>query len=96
MSARMRGRRFWLSSLLTVVLLPSTVASAQGRVAEINGEKLYYEVAGDGSPLVLIHGWSLNLRMWDPQVSALMTPVDGGVFSSCPRTGLLWALENLA
>ena len=37
-----------------------------------------------------------DLKSADPQVYALMTPADSGVFSSCPRTGLLWALENLA
>lgn len=37
-----------------------------------------------------------DLKSADPQVHALMTPADSGIFSSCPRTGLLWALENLA
>jgi len=37
-----------------------------------------------------------DLDTADPQVYSLMTPADGGVFGSCPRTGLLWALENLA
>ena len=40
-------------------------------MARINGENVYYEVEGEGTPLVLIHGWSLNLRMWDQQVPAL-------------------------
>ncbi len=35
--------------------------------AEVNGTQLYYEVAGDGHPLVLIHGFSLDTRMWDDQ-----------------------------
>jgi pimeloyl-ACP methyl ester carboxylesterase len=35
--------------------------------AELNGTRLYYEMAGDGDPLVLIHGFSLDRRMWDPQ-----------------------------
>jgi pimeloyl-ACP methyl ester carboxylesterase len=46
-------------------------ATAQGGIARINGESLHYEVAGEGAPLVLIHGWSLNLRMWDRQASEL-------------------------
>ena len=37
-----------------------------------------------------------DLKSTDPQVYALMTPADTGLFSGCPRTGLLWALENLA
>lgn len=37
-----------------------------------------------------------DLKSADPQVYSLMTPAGTGVFGSCPRTGLLWALENLA
>lgn len=37
-----------------------------------------------------------DLKSADPQVYSLMTPAESGVFGSCPRTGLLWALENLA
>ncbi len=35
--------------------------------AEVNGTRLYYEVAGTGAPLVLIHGFTLDTRMWDEQ-----------------------------
>ncbi|MCA1668513.1 MAG: alpha/beta fold hydrolase [Thermomicrobia bacterium] len=35
--------------------------------ADVNGTRLYYEVAGTGDPLVLIHGFSLDTRMWDDQ-----------------------------
>lgn len=37
-----------------------------------------------------------DLRSPDPQVYLLMKPADTGIFGGCPRTGLLWALENLA
>jgi len=37
----------------------------------VNGEDIYYEIEGDGPPLILIHGWTLNLRMWDQQVEVL-------------------------
>jgi|SRR5580658_88696 pimeloyl-[acyl-carrier protein] methyl ester esterase len=32
---------------------------------------LYYETHGQGRDLVLLHGWSLNLRVWDPLVQRL-------------------------
>lgn len=37
-----------------------------------------------------------DLKSADPQVYALMKPADPGIFGTCPRAGLLWALENLA
>jgi len=36
-----------------------------------NGVSLYYEITGDGPPLVLVHGFACGLRTWDPQVKAL-------------------------
>jgi pimeloyl-ACP methyl ester carboxylesterase len=39
----------------------------QQGMAEVNGTQLYYEVAGSGRPLVLIHGFTLDARMWDDQ-----------------------------
>jgi 3-oxoadipate enol-lactonase len=39
--------------------------------AEVNDTRLYYEVAGTGEPLVLIHGFTLDTRMWDDQFRPL-------------------------
>ena len=39
----------------------------QAGLAEVNGTRLYYEVQGSGRPLVLVHGFSLDRRMWDEQ-----------------------------
>lgn len=35
------------------------------------GTELYFEVAGSGVPVMLIHGMGLDGRMWDDQVDAL-------------------------
>ena len=35
-----------------------------------DGGKLYYEEKGKGEPLILLHGHSLDTRMWDEQFSA--------------------------
>ena len=40
-------------------------------VLERPGARLAYEVAGTGPAMVLIHGFGLDMRMWDPQVGAL-------------------------
>jgi pimeloyl-ACP methyl ester carboxylesterase len=36
-------------------------------LAEVNGTKLYYEIAGRGPTVVLIHGGLVDRRMWDDQ-----------------------------
>ena len=33
----------------------------------VRGEKLYYETAGEGTPLVFVHAGFLDSRMWDDQ-----------------------------
>ncbi len=35
--------------------------------AEVEGTRLYYEIAGSGCPMILIHGFALDSRMWDDQ-----------------------------
>lgn len=39
-------------------------------VAHLNGIDINYEVHGDGTPLVLTHGYSATLKMWREQVPA--------------------------
>jgi pimeloyl-ACP methyl ester carboxylesterase len=39
----------------------------QSGTAEVQGARLYYEVAGRGHPLVLIHAGIADCRMWDDQ-----------------------------
>ena len=40
--------------------------------------ELYYEDHGSGAPVVLLHGWPLDSRSWEPQVhAAAARPVTG-------------------
>ena len=39
----------------------------QTGIAEVNGAQIFYEVAGRGSPLVLVHAGIADRRMWDEQ-----------------------------
>src|SRR5688572_25813613 len=35
----------------------------------VNGTTLYYEKSGRGSPLLLLHGWTLTSAFWSPYVA---------------------------
>jgi 2-hydroxy-6-oxonona-2,4-dienedioate hydrolase len=38
--------------------------------ADVNGAQMYYEVVGEGEPLVLVHAGIADSRMWEGQISA--------------------------
>lgn len=44
-------------------------SSTQSGYAAVNGAQLYYEIAGDGQPLVLVHAGIADRRMWDGQIA---------------------------
>jgi pimeloyl-ACP methyl ester carboxylesterase len=39
-------------------------------MAEVNGARIHYEVAGEGEPLVLVHAGIADSRMWEGQIPA--------------------------
>lgn len=41
------------------------------RFLAVAGARLRYRDQGAGAPVVLVHGWTLDLEMWDGQVDAL-------------------------
>lgn len=40
-------------------------------VATVNGVRIHYETHGEGPPVVLSHGYTASLRMWDGQIGPL-------------------------
>src|SRR4026209_3045701 len=60
-----------ITTALVLLMTMSSTALAQRRTADINGAIISYEVTGQGEPLVLIHGGSVNANMWQPQIAAL-------------------------
>lgn len=58
--------------LLVLLFVPVPVRGGEvtSGIAEVNGTKLYYEVVGEGQPLVLVHAGSFDRRIWDEQVTA--------------------------
>jgi pimeloyl-ACP methyl ester carboxylesterase len=48
----------------------AALAVKKGKI-DLGDAQLYYEEAGHGAPLVLLHGHSFDRRMWDPQFAEL-------------------------
>ena len=44
---------------------------APDRYLEVDGARLRYRDTGSGPAVVLVHGWTLDLEMWNPQVERL-------------------------
>ncbi len=43
----------------------------ESRFAEVNGIELHYLSAGEGSPVILLHGYAQNSHMWRPLIPEL-------------------------
>ena len=55
--------------LLVLFLMPAAAGAQTTTGTTPTG--LYYEVSGSGDPVVLIHAFSVDRRMWAPQIAAL-------------------------
>jgi pimeloyl-ACP methyl ester carboxylesterase len=59
---------------VTAASLPLGSAYAQApesRYADVNGVRLHYLIAGQGSPVVLLHGYAQTSHMWRPLIAQL-------------------------
>jgi pimeloyl-ACP methyl ester carboxylesterase len=61
-----------------MVMISSANSPAIGAVPQdvdqyftTDGARLRYRDGGSGPPLLMVHGWTLDLDMWEPQVAAL-------------------------
>ena len=55
--------------MLVLFLMPAAAGAQTTTGTTPTG--LYYEVSGSGDPVVLIHAFSVDRRMWAPQIAAL-------------------------
>ncbi len=79
-----------VNALIRRLLTPLTVE----RLLSPSGDLPLYAEAAPEEFLKIIEE---DLGTAEPQIYALMKPADSGIFGGgCPRSGLLWALENLA
>ena len=78
-----------VSKLICKLLTPLTLDKLLSHDRDLPS---YAEAAPDAFMGLL----EMDLRQSQPIVLGLLKPVGSGLFSGCPRTGLLWALECLA
>lgn len=57
------------SIVCAITLIPYFVnaSSIQSKWIKVHGGLLYCEIAGEGEPIIFLHGYTLDCRMWDPQ-----------------------------
>lgn len=65
----------------------------------INGQKVHYEVSGNGSPLILMHGWGCNLTTVRSVATAAALShtvynIDMPGFGQSPEPGDVWGVEE--
>jgi pimeloyl-ACP methyl ester carboxylesterase len=66
----------FVGAFLFVVSLMATAQSTEGKIvqsgyAPVNGLKMYYEIHGEGEPIVLVHGGVVGITMFGGNVEAL-------------------------
>jgi pimeloyl-ACP methyl ester carboxylesterase len=47
------------------------MAAVENKFAEVNGVRLHYLIAGQGDPVVLLHGFAETSHMWRPLIAKL-------------------------
>lgn len=51
--------------------LPSSAAKLTAGTLPVSSGELYYEVRGEGQPVILLHGGGMDTKMWDAQFNYL-------------------------
>jgi 3-oxoadipate enol-lactonase len=63
---------FWSRMIAISTAPPGTAENhSADRYLDVQNAQLRYRDEGRGHAVILLHGWTLDLEMWDPQVAAL-------------------------
>ena len=69
-----------------------------GTPVDLNGARLNVDIAGEGEPVILLHGFTFDLRMWESQVEPLAArhrvvryDLRGYGLSTLPQPGVLYS-----
>ena len=71
MNPFIRGILVAISLLLPTVAAAQAPARIESRVADVNGLKMRYLAAGQGEPVILLHGYAQTSHMWRPLMKEL-------------------------
>ena len=68
-------KRMHLILTFSIVYLLSfgTTTAQEYESNELNGITIYYQIIGEGEPLVLLHGFTQTGKVWDPIIKDLAT-----------------------
>ncbi len=60
-----------LAVALVAAANPAAAQAPESRFADVNGTRLHYLAAGQGAPIILLHGYAQNSHMWLPLIAEL-------------------------
>ncbi|MCC7373985.1 MAG: alpha/beta hydrolase [Verrucomicrobiales bacterium] len=60
-----------LLAAISAAAVSTPTTEPQSRFAEVNGIRMHYRVAGQGRPIVLLHGYTQDSHMWLPLMASL-------------------------
>lgn len=65
------GNKILSATIVLMLLTAPSIAKPKQTLkrgfAKVSNAKIYYEIVGQGQPLILIHGGNMDRRMWDEQ-----------------------------
>ncbi len=69
--------------------------------SRLKGTEIYHEITGDGPPLLMLHGWGANLRLFDQLKDALapyytVHAIDFPGFGKSPEPPAPWSVYDYA
>lgn len=60
-----------MAIFLFAAAVPAAAQAPESRFADVNGTRIHYLAAGQGAPIILLHGYAQNSHMWLPLIAEL-------------------------
>jgi len=66
----MKIKSIYILLFILSILISGCKIKQDNGFVDINSAKIYYEVSGNGIPIIFVHGFTFDSRSWDYQISA--------------------------